>query len=75
MSQQTREEHMAWCKQRALQYLDTNDLTGAWASMASDLTKHPDTANHPGLMIGMMLMMKQELSTPEKMRKFIEDFA
>jgi hypothetical protein len=53
----TRDEHLAWCKRRALEYVDTGDLTHAVASMASDLKAHPDTDN-PALnglvMIGMM---------------------
>ena len=53
----TRDEHLAWCKRRALEYVDAGDLTHAVASMASDLKTHPDTDN-PALnglvMIGMM---------------------
>jgi hypothetical protein len=33
----TRDEHLAWCKRRALGYVDAGDLTHAVASMASDL--------------------------------------
>jgi hypothetical protein len=36
----TREEHLAFAKSRALQILDSGDVAGAHASMASDLTKH-----------------------------------
>ena len=53
----TRDEHLAWCKRRALEYVDAGDLTRAVASMASDLKSHPDTDNPTlnGLvMIGMM---------------------
>ena len=53
----TRDEHLLWCKRRALEYVDAGDLTHAVASMASDLKTHPDTDN-PALdgllMIGMM---------------------
>jgi hypothetical protein len=41
----TRDEHLAWCKRRALEYVDAGDLTHAVASMASDLKTHPDTDN------------------------------
>jgi hypothetical protein len=48
---------MAWCKRRALEYIDADNLSHAVASMASDLKTHPDTDN-PALnglvMIGMM---------------------
>lgn len=36
----TRDEHLAWCKQRAVEYLDAGDLRNAVASMGSDLGKH-----------------------------------
>jgi hypothetical protein len=53
----TREEHLAWCKRRALEYVDAGALRHAVASMAADLKTHPDT-DSPALnalvMIGMM---------------------
>ncbi len=70
----TREEHLAWCKQRALEYVDQGDLTNAYASMASDLTKHPETEKHAAIQLGMMLMMGGHLSTAPEMRKFINGF-
>jgi len=69
----TRQEHLEWCKQRALEYVDT-DPANAWASMASDLQKHPETAGHVGLELGMLQLMGGMLSTPEQMRRFIEGF-
>jgi hypothetical protein len=53
----TRDEHLDWCRKRALEHLDVGDLTHAVASMASDLKTHPDTDNPAlnGLVtIGMM---------------------
>jgi hypothetical protein len=41
----TRDEHLAFCKARALEYLDAGDLGNALASMGSDLSKHPETQN------------------------------
>ncbi len=38
----TRDEHLAWAKRRALQYLDAGDLPEAFTSMASDLSKYQD---------------------------------
>jgi hypothetical protein len=35
----TRDEHLAWAKARALEYVSQDDLTAAVLSMASDLTK------------------------------------
>lgn len=41
----TRAEHLVWCKERALAYLDRGDLTNALASFGSDMHKHPETTN------------------------------
>lgn len=70
----TRQEHMDWCKKRAIEYVESGDLQGAFASMASDLGKHPDTAGHAGIQLGVMQLMGGMLNTPEQMRKFIEGF-
>jgi hypothetical protein len=40
----SRAQHLAWCKERALHYLDRGDYSQAIASMGSDLTKHKETA-------------------------------
>ena|SRR3990167_8495969 len=67
-------EHLTWCKKRALEYVETGDLNQAYASMASDLGKHMETADHPGIQLGMMLLMSGRLGTSAEMRKFIEGF-
>jgi len=69
-----RDEHIKWCKERALEYLDKGDINQAYTSMASDLSKHSDTENHHAIEIGMGLMIIGRLSTVEDMRKFIEGF-
>jgi hypothetical protein len=69
-----RQEHLEWCKRRALEYVDRGELTDAFASMASDLNKHPETEKHPGIVVGMGLLMTKQLDTEDKMRKFIEGF-
>jgi hypothetical protein len=70
----TRDEHMAWCKRRALEYVDMGDLDQAFASMASDVRKHPETADHPGVMLGMMMRVSGQLGTANAMRDFINGF-
>lgn len=72
--QPSRAEHLEWCKRRALQYCDIGDVNQAFASMGSDLGKHPETAKHGGMELGMMMLIAGHLDTPEKMRKFIEGF-
>jgi hypothetical protein len=70
----TRTEHLAWCKERALEYVDMGDLQNAFASMASDMQKHPETANLDVQTLGFMLMISGHLDTPDKMRAWIEGF-
>lgn len=70
----TRQEHIAWCKKRALAYLDPGpyySLRDAFASMASELSKHDDTANMKGIvMVGMFEVQKGEGA----IRKWINGF-
>ena len=68
------QQHLDWCKKRALEYVDKNDLKNAYASFLSDMSKHEETANHIALKLGMMLMLSQNLNTQSEMRKFIEGF-
>ena len=69
----TRAEHLAWCKQRALEYLP-HDPQQAFQSMCSDLNKHDETRGHIGVELGMMQMMGGHLDTPDRMRHWIEGF-
>ena len=52
----TRAEHLEWCKQRAQEYCERGDTIDALTSMFSDLGKHPETANHVGIKLGLMLI-------------------
>ena len=52
----TREEHLEWCKQRAREYCERGDTINALTSMFSDLGKHPETADHIGIKLGLMLI-------------------
>lgn len=70
----SRDEHLKWCKERALQYCDMGDVGQAYTSMASDLGKHPETQGHSAIELGMMLMMGGHLSTSHQMREFINGF-
>jgi hypothetical protein len=69
-----RQEHLAWCKQRALEYVDSGDLAQALTSMISDLNKHPETKGHVGIELGVGLSLVGALSTSSDMRRFIEGF-
>jgi hypothetical protein len=67
-----RAEHLAWAKSRALQYVELGQLEDAMGSIISDLKSHPETQNHIG--IEMMMMMSGHLKNPSDMRSFIEGF-
>ncbi len=70
----TRQEHLTWCKKRALEYVDNGDCPQAFASMLSDMRKHPETANHSALDIMTQMFVRGFLSSETEMRKFIEGF-
>ena len=69
-----RARHLAWCKKRALEYVDAGKLDEAYASFVSDMRKHSGTADHIALALGWKLVSAGHLSKPSEMRKFIEDF-
>lgn len=71
---QTREQHIQWCKDRALEILKSGDINRAYASMVSDLGEHPETKDHSSNMLGIILMMSGRLSTQDAMKKFIEGY-
>jgi hypothetical protein len=69
----TRAEHLAWCKERALEYLDMGDRVNAMASMISDLGKHPETAR--SLESTRPIALFELVHGDERsIRSFIEDF-
>ena len=69
-----RAEHLTWCKKRALSYCDDGDTKNAIASMLSDLSKHNETQDHPGIKLAFMEMMAGTISTSDDARKFINGF-
>lgn len=71
----TRAEHFAWCKQRAVEYVERGELANAVTSMLSDLSKHPGTAaSADGIcaQIGMFELMNGP--TRAKITKYIQGF-
>lgn len=70
-----RAEHLAWCKQRALEYLDAGDVRSAIASLLSDLNKHPDTKYLPAehrVRVGMDILYRNDAV---EMRRWIEEWS
>jgi len=70
----TRNEHLQWCKDRAMEYVSIEDTKQAFASFSSDMSKHPETAQHSALQLGAMLFFGGHLNTVAEMRKWIEGF-
>ena len=70
----TRAEHLAWCKQRALEYINRGQISEGLTSMMSDMSKHPETKSDMLDQLTMMLMMNGHLDTVEKARKHIEGY-
>lgn len=69
----TRSEHMAWCKQRANEYLAKGDIANGVASMLSDLGKHPETA-HAGETMALIAMMTVEQGDLAGAKRFVDGF-
>jgi hypothetical protein len=70
----TRQEHLAWCKERALAYIERGEIQEGLTSMMSDMDKHPDTVNLALYQLTVGLMAIGDLSTIEQARRHIEGF-
>lgn len=70
----TRAEHLQWCKDRAIEYVQKGDTNNAFASFQSDMSKHPETANHIALELGTMLLVSGSLSSVKQMSDWINGF-
>lgn len=72
----TRQEHLDWCKKRALEYVEIGQMQNALNSFLSDLTKHPETEDTAMLarQMGAPLLFGGHLSTAHQMREWINGF-
>lgn len=68
----TRAEHLAWCKERALEYVEAGDLDQAVTSMGSDLDKHPELKCNPYLLMAGALDAQK--GDARAVRRWIEGF-
>jgi hypothetical protein len=69
----TREEHLKWCKERAISEMDYyNDPSKGIISMMSDLNKHPETSS-PTLQALCVMQLSKKLTRQETI-KFINGF-
>lgn len=70
----TEKEHLAWSKKRALEICDRGEVAKAFASLISDLNKHPETQGHTAIKLGKELLEGGHLDHQYKMAQFIEGF-
>lgn len=70
----TRKDHLEWCKNRALEYVNSENIGEALASFMSDMNKHTKTRDHLALKLGMQLIISGHLNTQQKMREWIVGF-
>lgn len=70
----TRTEHVTWCKERALEYIEQGQPHYAYSSMVSDMGKHDETldAIRSALAEGAAIAKGGD---PEAMRLWIEGFS
>lgn len=71
--QSQRDADLAWCKQRAMEYINRGDAKNALASFLSDLQKG-ETRNHPAIQLTMVLLMARELETVAQVRDHINGY-
>ena len=69
-----RVEHLQWCKDRALKYVEAEDFIEAFNSFQSDMNKHEETKNHIALELGVMLYFGGHLNTKKEMINWIKSF-
>lgn len=70
----TREDHLLWCKRRALEYVERGELQQAFTSFVSDMSKHEGTKGHSFIGIGIEMLIAGLLDSRARMREFIEGF-
>lgn len=70
----TRDEHLAWCKERAIEILAGGDQAGAVASMISDLGKWEEPLYGPETMRTLAAAGMLFCQTPQQVRHWIEGF-
>jgi hypothetical protein len=68
----TRDEHLAWCRKRAHEYLAIGDVQNAVRSMMSDLQKHDETRSSSNReLMALSVMMCGDLDLA---RRYIDGF-
>ena len=69
-----RQEHLQWAKDRAIQYLEIDEIFHSWNSFCNDMRKHDELSNHAALSMGTMMMLQGFWKNKEECKKYIEGF-
>lgn len=70
----TRDEHLAWCKARALEELKAGDPVAAIASMLSDVKKWDEPLYDPAVLQLLAVDAMLFGNSPDQVRRWIEGF-
>jgi hypothetical protein len=71
----TREEHLKWCIEQAIQEMNfTGKPKDAVISMMSDLRKHPETNSSTLIQLCMMQLMIKPNMTRQEVINFLNGF-
>jgi len=70
----TRLEHLAWAKERALEYVEHGDLKNAVTSMTSDLLKHEGFDYETTMFLATVGMMDAAKGDTGAVRHWVEGF-
>ena len=62
----TRQEHLQFCKERAMEYVNRGELLEGVTSMMSDINKHPETADKGGVLAALGLMACQQAQAGDR---------
>ena len=72
----TRQEHLEWCKKRAMEYVERGELLNGVTSMMSDLDKHPETKDMGGVlgMLGLLAAQQAQSGDRDGVIRYIRGF-
>lgn len=71
----TREEHLKWCKKRAIEEMDfCKDPMKGIISMMSDLRKHPETNSEALVSLCAMQLLVNPKMTRQQVINFLNGF-
>lgn len=74
VARRSRGEHLAWCRERAIQVLETGNCAGAVASMVSDLREAETPLYDEAVLLPLLAEGIVFRRTPAAIRRWIEGF-